>query len=288
MLKWTVGDVTITRIVEMETSGGTRFLLPQATYEAVREIPWLVPHFAEESGKLKMSIHALVVETPGRRIIIDTCIGNDRERNVPQWSHLQTTFLDDLKAAGFEPASIDTVLCTHLHVDHVGWNTMRVDGAWVPTFPNARYLIGRTEYDHWAAEEAAREDLSASYFNDSIKPVWDAGLVDLVETDHRVCDEVSLELTLGHTPGHVSIRIRSRGQDALITGDFTHHPCQMAHPEWSAEADFDKVAATVTRRRVYQALAGTTTLVIGTHFAAPCAGHVVADGDAWRLDVSEL
>ena len=102
---------------------------------------------------------------------------------------------------------------------------------------------------------------------------------------HRVCEEVGLEPTLGHTPGHVSIRIRSRGRDALITGDFTHHPCQLAHPEWAAEVDFDKEASTATRRRVYAALAGTDTLVIGTHFAAPCAGHVVADGDAWRLEV---
>lgn len=285
MLKWQVGDVTVTRIVELETLGGTRFLLPQATYEAVREIPWLIPHFANETGKLKMSIHALMLEAPGRRIIVDTCIGNDRQRDVADWSNLRTTFLQDLEGAGFARGSIDTVLCTHLHVDHVGWNTMLVDGAWIPTFPNARYLIGRAEYDHWAAEEAGREDLATSYFQDSVKPVWEAGLVDLVETDHRVCDEISLEPTLGHTPGHVSVRIRSKGQDALITGDFTHHPCQLAHPEWAAQVDFDQAASTATRRRMYGELAGSKTLMIGTHFAVPCAGHVVADGPVWRLEV---
>lgn len=285
MLKWRVGDVTITRIVEMETVGGTRFLLPQATYEAVQAIPWLTPHFAAPGGKLKMSIHALVVEAPGRRIIVDTCIGNDKRRETEPWSNLQTTFLQDLEAAGFARDSIDTVLCTHLHVDHVGWNTMLVNGEWVPTFPKARYLIGRAEYEYWRAEAAGVEDVSTSYFHDSVKPVWDAGLVDLVETDHQVCPEVRLEPTLGHTPGHVSIRIRSNGEEALITGDFTHHPCQMAHPEWAAEVDFDKDASTATRRRVYAELAGTKTLVIGTHFAAPCAGHVVRDGDAWRLEI---
>jgi glyoxylase-like metal-dependent hydrolase (beta-lactamase superfamily II) len=284
MLSWQVGEVKITRIVEMETTGGTRFLLPQATYEAVQAIPWLAPHFAEPGGKLKMSIHALVVEAPGRRIIVDTCIGNDKRREMEPWSNLQTTFLKDLEAAGFARESIDTVLCTHLHVDHVGWNTMLVGGQWIPTFPNARYLIGRAEYDYWR-EESANEPADISYFHDSVQPVWDAGLVDLVETDHRVCEEVSLEPTLGHTPGHVSIRIRSKGEEALITGDFTHHPCQMAHPEWAAEVDFDKDASTATRRRVYSALAGTKILVIGTHFAAPCAGHVVADGEAWRLQV---
>jgi glyoxylase-like metal-dependent hydrolase (beta-lactamase superfamily II) len=285
MLSWRVGDVTITRIVELETTGGTRFLLPQATYDAVREIPWLIPHFAEPGGKLKMSIHALAVEAPGRRIIVDTCIGNDKQRDVESWSGLQTSFLADLEGAGFSRKSIDTVLCTHLHVDHVGWNTMLVDGAWIPTFPRARYLIGRAEYDYWAREEEKVRDPAASYFHDSVKPIWDAGLVELVETDHRVCDEISLEPTLGHTPGHVSIRIRSRGEEALITGDFTHHPCQLARPDWAAEVDFDKAASTATRRRVYAALAGTPTLVIGTHFAAPCAGHIVADGEAWRLEV---
>lgn len=285
MLKWRIGDVTVTRIVELEGTGGTRFLLPQATYEAVQAIPWLTPHFADPGGKLKMSVHALVVETPGRRIIVDTCIGNDRQREMEAWSNLQTTFLQDLEGAGFARDSIDTVLCTHLHVDHVGWNTMRVGDRWVPTFPNARYLIGREEYQYWRAEEEGVEDVSRSYFHDSVKPVWEAGLVDLVETDHRVCDEVSLEPTLGHTPGHVSIRIRSNGEEALITGDFTHHPCQLAHPEWAAEVDFDKAASTATRRSVYGELAGTKTLVIGTHFAAPCAGHVVRDGDVFRLEV---
>jgi glyoxylase-like metal-dependent hydrolase (beta-lactamase superfamily II) len=225
-----------------------------------------------------------VLETPSKRIIVDTCIGNDKLREMEPWSRLQTTFLTDLEAAGFARESIDAVVCTHLHVDHVGWNTMLVDGAWVPTFPNARYLIGRAEYDYWK-EETAGEDPATSYFLDSVKPVWDAGLVELVETDHQICDEVSLTPTLGHTPGHVSVRIRSRGQEALITGDFTHHPCQLARPDWAAQVDYDQAASTATRRRVYGELAGSDVLVIGTHFARPCAGHVVADGDAWRLKV---
>lgn len=285
MLTWQVGEVKVSRILELEAIGGSRFILPQATPEVIREIGWLIPHFADEEGRLKMSIQALVLETPTRRIIVDTCLGNDKQRDVKSWSNLQTSFLADLAAAGYPRESIDTVLCTHLHVDHVGWNTMLVDGAWVPTFPNARYLIGRAEFDYWRREEEGLEDHSRSPFHDSVAPVFAAGLVDLVETDHRVCDEVSLEPTLGHTPGHVSIRIRSQGQQALITGDFAHHPCQLAHPEWASTADYDTQASTETRRRMFGALAGDGTLVIGTHFAAPTAGHVVADGDAWRLAV---
>jgi glyoxylase-like metal-dependent hydrolase (beta-lactamase superfamily II) len=286
MLTWRIGEVTVTRILELEATGGSRFILPQATREVVQEIPWLVPHFADPDGRLKLSIHALVVEAPGRRIIVDTCIGNDKQRDIPAWSGLQTSFLSDLEAAGFAPDSIDTVLCTHLHVDHVGWNTMLVDGRWIPTFPKARYLIGRAEYDYWRDEEADNAAPERSPFHDSVKPVWEAGLIDLVETNHQVCEEVSLTPTLGHTPGHVSIRIRSQGEEALITGDFLHHPCQFARPDWASSADFDPQASTETRKRMFGALAdGPPTLVIGTHFAAPTAGHVVRDGDAFRLAV---
>lgn len=160
---------------------------------------------------------------------------------------------------------------------------MLVAGRWVPTFPKARYLMGRVEYEHWRDQQSQEEQRAV--FADSVKPVFDAGLVDLVEIDHRVSDEVSFVPTLGHTPGHVSIRISSKGEEALITGDFIHHPCQMAHPEWASTADHDQAASTRTRRDVFARLAGTPTLVIGTHFATPTAGRVVKDGDAWRLAV---
>jgi glyoxylase-like metal-dependent hydrolase (beta-lactamase superfamily II) len=283
-LTWSIGNVTVTRIVELEAIGGSKFILPQATREAAREIAWLAPHFADEEGRLKMSIHALVVETPSRRIIVDTCIGNDKPRQMPNWSHMQTRFLEDLEAAGFARESIDTVLCTHLHIDHVGWNTMLVDGAWKPTFPNARYLMGRREFEYWRAE-ADESAGDPAIFADSVRPVWDAGLVDLVDTDHRVCDEVRLVPTLGHTPGHVSVRIVSDGAEALITGDFIHHPCQLAHPEWASAADYDPEASTATRQRMFSQLSSEPTLVIGTHFAAPTAGRVVRDGAVYRLEV---
>jgi glyoxylase-like metal-dependent hydrolase (beta-lactamase superfamily II) len=282
MMHWKIGDVRVTRIVELELAGGTRFILPQATSETIEPIAWLRPHFADENGKLRMSIHALVVETPARRIIVDTCLGNDKEnRRIPGWNKLSGPFLADLASAGYPRETIDTVLCTHLHVDHVGWNTMLVGGRWVPTFPKARYLMGRVEFEYWRTQEEVEHHRPV--FADSVAPVFEAGLVDLVETDHRVCDEVSLVPTLGHTPGHVSVRIRSKGEEALITGDFIHHPCQMAHPEWSSSADSDALRSAETRRSVFSRLAGTPVLVIGTHFAGPTAGRVVRDGDAFRL-----
>jgi glyoxylase-like metal-dependent hydrolase (beta-lactamase superfamily II) len=283
-MQWRIGKVTVTKIVELEVTGGSRFILPQATYEEILPIPWMQPHFADERGRLKMSIHALVVETPDRRIVVDTCLGNDKQgRRIPTWNNLQGPFLADLATAGYPRESIDTVLCTHLHVDHVGWNTMLVDGKWLPTFPRARYLMGRVEFAHWQ-EQHERDDMAA-VFADSVKPIHDAGLADLVETDHRVCDEISLVPTTGHTPGHVSVLIRSEGEEALITGDFIHHPCQIAHPEWSSTADTDPEAAHRTRDCMLKELSERPVLVIGTHFAGATAGRIVRDGDTYRLAV---
>src|SRR5262249_45227013 len=160
---------------------------------------------------------------------------------------------------------------------------MLVEGRWVPTFQDARYLMVRDEYEHWQGHR--REDDHRTAFIDSVAPVWDAGLVDLVPIDHRVCDEVRLVPTVGHTPGHASVEISSRGEQALITGDFLHHPCQMARLDYTSLADHDAERAMRTRREVFERLAGTRTLVIGTHFAGPTAGRVVRDGDNFRLEV---
>jgi glyoxylase-like metal-dependent hydrolase (beta-lactamase superfamily II) len=283
-MKWVIGDVTVTKIVELEMAGGSRFLLPQATREAVLPIAWLRPHFADEEGRLRLSIHSFVVETPDRRIIVDTCLGNDKTgRKIPHWNDRDGPFLADLAEAGFPAESIDTVLCTHLHTDHVGWNTRKVDGRWVPTFPRAQYLMGRTEYEHWMAVKD-RPD-TAGLMADSVTPIVEAGLATMVETNERICEEISLVPTLGHTPGHVSVMIQSNGEQALITGDFMHHPCQIAHPEWSTLADSDPEAGIETRRRMFQRLAGTPVLILGTHFAGVTAGRLVVDGDSYRLDV---
>jgi glyoxylase-like metal-dependent hydrolase (beta-lactamase superfamily II) len=283
-MKWTIGDVTVTKIVELEMTGGTRFLLPQATPEEIRPIAWLQPHFADENGRLRMSIHSFIIETADRRVVVDTCLGNDKQgRRIPHWNDRTGPFLADLAEAGFPAESIDTVLCTHLHVDHVGWNTKLVDGKWVPAFPRARYLMGRMEYEHWRTVKD-RPDME-NILADSVTPIVEAGLAQMVETDEKICDEISLIPTIGHTPGHVSVIIRSRGEQALITGDFMHHPCQIARPEWSTLADSDPDQGIATRRAMFQRFAGTPVLILGTHFASVTAGRIVGDGDSYRLDV---
>jgi len=285
MNQWQIGDVTITRVVEIESLGGSKFILPDATRDACLPYRWMQPHFMDEFGNLRMSVQALVVDTGERRILVDTCIGNDKERNVPNWSNLQTHFLQDLEAAGYPPETIDSVLCTHLHVDHVGWNTMLVGGEWVPTFPNARYLFAKTEWEHWDANED--EKVYGPVLADSVRPVVEAGLVDLVEMDHQICAEVCFEPTPGHTPGHVSVHIRSKGTEALITGDCIHHPVQMTRPDWCSSADVDQAQGLNTREALLQRYVDDDILIIGTHFATPTAGHIkhLSDG-GYYLDTS--
>lgn len=285
MNTWEIGDFTVSRVVEMEVAGGTKFILPDATREAAQEIGWLSPHFADGDGRLIMSIHALVVDTGDKRIIVDTCIGNDKQRSIPNWTNLQTSFLQDLEGAGYPRESIDFVLCTHLHVDHVGWNTMLVDGEWVPTFPNARYLLAKKEYDHWNSGED--EDAYGDIMADSVQPVVEAGLVDLVDWEHIVCEGVQLEPTPGHTPGHCSVHLSSVGAEALITGDCIHHPCQMTRMDWCSSADSDQPAGQATRESLLAKYVDTDVLFIGTHFATPTAGHVKHNPDGgYLLDVS--
>jgi glyoxylase-like metal-dependent hydrolase (beta-lactamase superfamily II) len=285
MLSWTVGAVKITRIVEIEmpvAHNPERPFLFGATPEALRTMPWLYPHYVDEQDRMKLSIHALLVEAPGLRLVVDTCIGNDKvRRSLTGREPLSTNFLGLMAEAGWSRESVDTVVCTHLHVDHVGWNTMLEEGRWVPTFPRARYLIGRTEYAHWAAEAEGQQ---GEVMDDSVKPILDAGLADLVEMDHRLSPEIRLVPTPGHTPGHVSVMIESDRQAAVITGDMTHHPCQMAHPGWSTPFDSDQEAAAAMRRRMFSGWAEGRILVICTHYAAPTAGHVVTDGDAFRFE----
>ena len=288
-MKWKVGDTTITKITEIVFPEFSD-VIPAATPEVVKKVEWLFPHFVTPEGALTVSIHSLIVETPGATLVVDTCIGNDRERgSFEVMSNLSTSYMDDMIAAGYNPDGIDYVLCTHLHLDHVGWNTRLVDGKWVPTFPNASYLMGQKELDLFGNIDENTEDdffkVQRTVFADSVQPVLDAGLAKPIEGPAEVCEGVRLIPTPGHTPGHCSVIIESKGESAMITGDFLHHPIQFNDPALVSPFDIDNDAAVVTRRRVFNEYADTPTLIIGTHFAGPSAGKLVRDGDGYRLDV---
>ncbi|MGI9342131.1 MAG: MBL fold metallo-hydrolase [Gammaproteobacteria bacterium] len=287
MQRWKIGNVSITRIIETEdTSMTAEIMLPDAQPEAVLQIPWLRPHFIDADGNLISSIFSLLVESCGKKIVVDTCLGNDKPRAVPAWNDRQGAFLDEIAAAGFPRESVDVVVCTHLHPDHVGWNTMWRDGEWQPTFPNARYLFSEKD---WEWLDQAPVTPLGDYCGDSVRPLFAAGLADVVQPDHSITDEVRLMSTPGHSPGHVAVRISSHGEHAVVTGDLIHHPCQMAYPGWCSTFDFDQRAALQTRADFLAGFSGEPVLVIGTHFATPTAGHIVADGDVYRFntDVSD-
>jgi glyoxylase-like metal-dependent hydrolase (beta-lactamase superfamily II) len=275
VLRWQVGDVRISRVVEAEGPTKGTFLFAEATPEKLLQHAWLKPHFMTDEGMLISSIHAFVIESQGRVIVVDTCIGNDKPRAVKNWNMRKGRFLEDMAEAGFPRERVTTVLCTHLHVDHVGWNTLLKDGKWLPTFPNARYLIGRKEWDYWSK---AQDESDKAIQNDSVRPILDAGLADLVESDHKITSEVYLEPTPGHTPGHVSVRVSSKGEDAVITGDLMHHPAQCAMPNMASRFDVDSEAARATRLKFLESYGDGKTLVLGTHFATPTAGKLSADG----------
>ncbi len=281
---WQIGDSKIIRVVETEdTSMPAEALVPDAKAENVLPIKWLQPHFITPEGELISSVFALLVESCGKRIVIDTCLGNDKERIVPQWNMRQGDFLEQIAAAGFDRESVDYVVCTHLHPDHVGWNTMLVDGEWQPTFPNARYLFTQADWD-WL--DNAKVSALGDYAGDSVRPIFANNLADLYTPDYQLNDEVTLVSMPGHSPGHIGVSIKSNGQSAFITGDVIHHPCQLAHPEWRSPFDFDGDKAQDTREGFLKDYVNSGTLVIGSHFATPSAGYVVADGNSYRLDTS--
>ncbi|GAB1262475.1 MBL fold metallo-hydrolase [Aurantivibrio plasticivorans] len=285
MQTWQVGEITIHCVVETVFKlpyNNKSFLLPGATPDELAKISWLKPHYLSEQGHLLMAIQALLIEAGDIKLLVDTCIGNDKPRRLTAGQALHTDFLDRLAHIGWQRHNVTHVVCTHLHVDHVGWNTLLEEGNWVPTFPNAEYLIGKQEYEFWSRSKSTDQQ---AVMEDSVTPIFNAGLVTLVEMNHTIGPGLQLIPTPGHTPGHVSVSIQSNGEKALITGDFIHHPCQIARPDWHCQFDEDIEAASSTRKRTLQTLADEDTLVIGTHFSKPAAGRVrLDDNNTWYLE----
>ncbi|MGW2863574.1 MBL fold metallo-hydrolase [Streptomyces sp. NPDC001205] len=281
---WSLGDIAVRRVDEIELPSQTGpWLLPGATPAVLDEASWLRPDFADAEVP-RLASRSFAVEAGGLRIVVDTGIGNAKPRANPAWNGLDTGFLERLTAAGFPPESVDLVITTHLHTDHVGWNTCLVGGNWAPTFPNARYLTSRTEWEHWAATDL--DEARTQMFRDSVHPVRDAGQYDLVhvpEQGHEVAPGVLLVPAPGHTPGQVAVELRGSDRRALITGDSIHHPVQLSHPHVHSCVDIDPAQAIRTRTRLLDGLADTDALLLGTHFPRPTAGTVRREHGRYRL-----
>ena len=283
---FTLGDVTVHRIVEQEAPLFDPFtFFPTLTKEVLEENrAWLEPAALDPvTGKLVLCIQSWVVRTRHHTILVDTCVGNDKDRpERPFWHRLRSdAYMRGLAALGLTADDIDVVMCTHLHVDHVGWNTRLENGRWVPTFPKARYVFGAREYAHWAAEHAAAP---FPVFADSVLPVVEAGRADMVAEDHAIEDLVRLEATPGHTPGHVALRVGRGETEALFTGDLIHSPLQARYPEISMRADFDPAQAAVTRRRVLESCCEARTLMCFAHFPSPSAARLARWGSGFRAE----
>ncbi len=286
-LKWRVGEVEISRIPEFEQPMFDPFVIyPKLTAEMFEQHrPWLAPRLLDPAtGRLVISIHAFVVRTRRRTILVDACSGNDKTRPSRPLFHMQKRpWLESLAAAGFQPEDIDFVLCTHMHIDHIGWNTRLVDGRWVPTFPRARYLFTRAEWDHWQDGERRRAYATDGHIEDSVLPVIESGQADFVAMDYQFDDEAWLEPTPGHTPGHVALHVRSAGGEAVLTGDMMHTALQCAEPELSTCFCIDPALSARTRRGFLERYADRPVLVMPTHFPAPSVGWVKPEGSGFRF-----
>ncbi|HEU5043706.1 MAG TPA: MBL fold metallo-hydrolase [Nocardioidaceae bacterium] len=269
---WTRGGVTVHRIDETSLPAETgSWLLPDASADLIRETTWLFPQFADPvDGSLRLSSHSFAFELDGRRILVDTGIGNHKPRTNPAWNQLSTDYLKRLTAVGFAPETVDLVILTHLHTDHVGWNTRLLDGDWVPTFPTARYLTTEAEWDFWTGQDL--DPPRRQLFADSVYPVRDSGQLDVLpyRDQVEVLPGIRLLAMPGHTPGQVAVELADGA--LIITGDAIHHPIQIAHPDLTSGVDVDPAMAVSSRRRLLDAAAASSATLLGSHFPPPTAG----------------
>ncbi|MDH3684216.1 MAG: MBL fold metallo-hydrolase [Acidimicrobiia bacterium] len=284
----TIGDVTITR---MEEAYGPAFpadvLMPSWEPGVIADHgPDVIAQFVEPETNLALvSVHSWVVQTPQKTILVDTCNGNHKERNMEGMGGLETDWLDRLKAMGVQPEDVDAVVCTHIHLDHVGWNASLVDGEWVPTFPNATHYFNRIEYEFWNPDITDQTGLefNANVFDDSIRPVFDRDLVELWEgNDCQVDDSMRLELSPGHTPGHNIAWLESGGERALFSGDAMHSPVQVLKPEWNSGFCIDGERSAASRRAILERAVEHDALLLPAHFSAPHAYRVEATNGGFR------
>lgn len=284
------GAVSVVRVAETDrTLWEPTFLFPQLTPDIIeRGKTWLDERFIEPAtSQLVLAMQSFVIRTKSRNILVDSCNGNHKQRPGNAWQHnLDSPYLRNLAAAGLRPEDIDIVLCTHLHSDHVGWNTQLSNGRWVPTFPNAKYLFSAEDFDILNRRHQSAPS-SGSAFADSVLPVMEARQATLVEMDHIIererDDGVWLEGTPGHTPGHVAVHVRSGGFHVLLAGDVLHHPIQLTEPTLRMSFDEDMVAAAKSRDTLLRTYADTPTIILPAHFATPTAGRIVTWGDAYRF-----
>ena len=275
------GDVEILRLVESEFPILDPFeIYPDATPATIAaELPWLAPRFYDTTSKrLILAFQGFLLRVNGKIILVDTCVGDCKRRVRADFDNQRWEWPARLAETGVRPEDIDYVVCSHMHVDHVGWNTRLENGRWIPMFPNARYLFARAEWEYWKGSGVATLSRTGDYMQDSVLPVMAAGLVDLVETDHIIDGAVRLQPAPGHTPGLVTVGIESRNQRAVLASDVLHTPLQCRFPHWSTRFCADADRSRATRTAFLERYAGTDVTILPAHFPAPTAGFITRQG----------
>lgn len=282
----TLSDITIHPVIEQQGAWFDAFsFFPKLTKELFDENrSWLQPEFVDANDKLILCIQSFVIRTPQHNILIDACVGNHKHRPTrPFWNMLDShRFEQGLAAIGLGVNDIDYVMCTHLHGDHVGWNTRLDNGRWVPTFPKARYIMSDRELAHWTQREKENPE-SVPWITDSVLPIVAAKREQIVKSDFAFNERVQLLPTPGHTIDHFSVLVGRTGGDALITGDMIHSPLQGKYPELGMMADHDSAQAGQTRRKIFDRFSEEPTLMCLSHFPAPSTGRVRRAGDGFKF-----
>jgi glyoxylase-like metal-dependent hydrolase (beta-lactamase superfamily II) len=283
----TLKDITIHPVVEQQGAHfDTLEFFPTLTKEVLEENrPWLQPAFIDPAtDRLVLCVQSFVIKTQHQNILVDTCVGNHKPRPArPFWNMMRSDrFEKNLGAAGLTVNDIDYVMCTHLHVDHVGWNTRLENGRWVPTFPKAKYVMADRELAHWTQKEKD-DPASVPWITDSVLPIIEANRAQIVASDFALNDAVKFIPTPGHTIDHCSVLVGRPGLDALITGDMIHSPIQGKYPELGMRADYDSRQAGQTRRQVFDRFRDEPTIMCITHFPSPSTGRVRSWGDGYKF-----
>lgn len=281
MTKFELGDIRVDRIVEMVLPFEipTNFF-PVSTQEQIDLCkPWLEPWaLCPDTGKFILVVQSYLVRTRHHTILIDTCVGCDK--TIPyylDWNkRTDRSWLNKLTACKISPADVDYVFCTHLHCDHAGWNTQLLNGRWVPTFPNAKYIMSRKDFEQ-------AENLDEPGYIENVLPVVEAGQAEIVDSNYVLDDNIWLEPTPGHTMGHVAVGMGSKGFEAVMSGDLIHCPIQCAHPEWNAVSDADPLLAAETRLNFLADSSDRNRLVMTAHFPEPSIGRILRTDDAFRF-----
>ncbi len=269
-----IGESSVTKIEEYIDTLDPNFVFKNFSSSIIDDNKkWLFPNYIDKNSLLLyFSFHSFLIETPKHRILIDTCIGNNKIRPLPNWNMRDGKFLKNFEKFNLDRNDIDYVMCTHLHADHVGWNTMLSNGKWVPTFPKAKYIFSKKDYDFFNNVKEGEQGYLSMI--DSVRPIVDHGQATLVDDNYTIDNYIDLIPTPGHTPGHICIKLNSKEKNGIFTGDLIHHPILISEPSIETNFCYDPKLAVMARKKFIDKNIDTNTIIFPAHFSGSTAGYI--------------